>query len=207
MEKEKSNYQREKRNLYQDRDPRNYITANEPRALYWYKYRRTYELLRSSLKIGNKIPCPLVIEENVDNEIFLSNYCFDSELNLLDLPIVLVGNNLLTPFNFDIRKRDRTPIVGVEYPGISATIGFSNNLAETCGGIFDRDCRRQDRMFCTTVSKIEECNYKVYYLPTENQPLHVRLVHKIHETNLIEHLAPFKDRELLANTFSDGKVF
>ncbi len=70
MEKEKSNYQREKRNLYQDRDPRNYITANEPRALYWYKYRRTYELLRSSLKIGNKIPCPLVIEENVDNEIF-----------------------------------------------------------------------------------------------------------------------------------------
>ena len=204
MEKEKSSCQREKRNLYQERDPRNYITANEPRALYWNKYRRTYELLKYHLSPARKISSQIFIDSNVEEDIFLSNFFLDD--NLFAVPIVLVGNNLLTPFNFDIRKKDRTPILGVETPGISATIGFSSNLPETCGGIFDRDCRRQDRMYCTTVKRIEECNYSVYYLPTENQPLHVRLIHKVHEVNPSEHLAPFKDRELLAQTFSEGRV-
>ncbi len=205
MEKDFIKYLKTEVNLYQNRDPRNHIMDGEPRSLYWYRYRETYGLLKNHLKIGKKIYSPLRLHDVVSPDVFLSRFCVNEEYNLFDLPIVFVGNNLLTPFSFDVKKKDRAVVDGVEFPGISATIGFTDNLAETCGGIFDRDCRRQDRMYCTTVGQIEECNYSVYYLPTENQPLHVRLVHDIHESNPIEHLPPFKDRGLLAETFSQGK--
>lgn len=205
MEKDFSEICLEKENRYKNRDPRNYILEGEPRSLYWHRYRVTYNLLKDQLVSGRKIYSPLKLREEVPQDILLSKFCVDEEYNLFNLPIVMVGNNNLTPFSFDIRKKDRVEIDGLEYPGISATIGFSDNLAETCGGIFDRDCKRQDRMYCTTVGQIEECNYSVYYLPTENQPLHVRLVHDRHEILPMEHLPPFKDRELLAETFSNGK--
>ena len=194
-------------NLYQNRDPRNYIEEGEPRALYWYRYREIHYLLREYLKAGQKVPSVVQLHEEVPFDAPISRFSVDASNNLFEVPIVFVGNNLLTPFNFDIRKKDRSVLSGVEYPGISATVAFSENLAETCGGIFDRDCRRQDRMYCIPVSKIEECNYSVYYLPTENMPLHVRLVHNIHETNPQEHLPPFSDRKLLAEAFMDGRVY
>jgi hypothetical protein len=205
MEKDFNEFCLEKENRYRNRDPRNFILFGEPRSLYWYRYRKTYELLRNDLKVGGKVYSPIKLKESIPSDILLSKFCVDERYNLFNLPIVMVGNNNLTPFTFDIRKRDRSVIDGLDFPGISATIGFSDNLAETCGGIFDRDCRRQDRMYCTTVGQIEECNYSVYYLPTENQPLHVRLVHDIHEVSPLEHLPPFKDRELLAETFTNGK--
>jgi len=194
------------KNLYQERDPRNNIHSGESRALYWYRYRETYNLLREYLKFGEKIQTPLQLRGALSKDIFLLKYITDYQLNMIDIPIVVVGNNLLKPFDFDIKKKDRNVINGFNYPGISATIAFSDNLAETCGGIFDRDCRRQDRMYIASVGQIEECNYSVYYLPFENQPLHVRLVHNIHEINIEEHLPPFKDRELLAMTFSENKI-
>lgn len=205
MEKDFSEICLEKENRYKNRDPRNYILEGKPRSLYWHRYRVTYDLLKDQLVSGRKIYSPLKLREEVPQDILLSKFCVDVEYNLFNLPIVMVGNNNLTPFSFDIRKKDRVEIDGLEYPGISATIGFSDNLAETCGGIFDRDCKRQDRMYCTTVGQIEECNYSAYYLPTENQPLHVRLVHDRHEVLPMEHLPPFRDRELLAETFSNGK--
>jgi len=202
-------YESEKENVknrYKERDPRNHIYSGEPRALYWYRYRETYNLLKGYLKFGEKIDSKLQLMDVPQDDFFLSKYISNDPLNIIDIPIVIVGNNLLKPFDFDIRKKDRRNIEGFEYPGKSATIAFSDNLAETCGGIFDRDCRRQDRMYFATVGQIERCNYLVYYLPTENQPLHVRLVHEIHKSNIEEHLPPFKDRELLAMTFSEIKV-
>jgi hypothetical protein len=199
---EKLNTERKVGNYYRDRNPLNYIVGNEPRALYWYTYRETYNYIHRYLNIGRRISSPLRVEERPNEGIFLSEYLSG---NLLDVPIVLVGNNYLKPFDFDIRKRDRSEIGGFQYPGKSATIAFSDNLGETCGGIFDRDCRRQDRMYIATVGEIEKCNYSVYYLPHDNQPLHVRLVHMVHEENPLEHLPPFKDRESIARAFSERK--
>ncbi len=193
-------------NLYQNRDSRNYIEEGEPRALYWYKYREVYSLLRESLQPGKKISPIIQLYNDLPSDIPITKYPLDLEENIFEIPIVYMGNNFLSPFSFDIKKKDRSTLLGIEYPGISATIAFSENISETCGAIFDRDCKRQDRMYCIPISKIEECNYSVYYLPTENMPLHVRLVHNIHRINLQEHLPPFNDRKLLANAFMEGRM-
>jgi len=193
-------------NLYVNRDPRNYIVDGEPRALYWHNYRETYQIIKDQLHKGKKVMLPFILPLSPNSELPIAKY-FDLEnFTLSDIPIALIGNNLLKPFSFDVRKKDRTSIDGVNFPGKSATLAFSYNLSETCGGIFDRDCRRQDHLYITTANTISECNYSLYWLPTPNQPLHVRMVHKIHEENPEEHLPPFSDRTSLAEAFSLGKI-
>jgi hypothetical protein len=195
-----------KGNLYKNRDPRNTIVDGEPKAFYWYKYRKTYEVLMSHLKIGEKIDLQVGIFDGIPEDILLERFQFSPNENLYDIPIVIIGNGNLHPHNFDIRKKDREDIDGeLCFPGKSATIGFSENLAETCGGIFDRDCRKQDKLYVSTVREIEDCNYSVYYLPTVNQPLHVRMVHRVHELNPDEHFPPFNDKKKLTDLFISGK--
>ncbi len=207
MEKCNIETQNNKINLYKNRDPRNTIVDGEPKALYWYKYRKTYELLMLHLKKGYKIGGQVEISEVIPEDILLEKLQFCQNENLYDIPIVFVGNNNLNPCNFDIRKKDREDVNGEPcFPGKSATIGFSDNLAETCGGIFDRDRRRQDRLYFSTIREIEDCNYSVYYLPTENQPLHVRMVNREHELDPSKHLPPFNDKKNLTELFSNGKI-
>jgi hypothetical protein len=195
-----------KENLYTNRDPRNFYFDGDPRALYWYKYRLTHFLLRDSLKEGQRIDIPAWIPGEFPEELPLHSFKIMQGCPQYDIPIVIVGNGKLNPFIFDIRKKDRTEINGFNIPGKSATIAFSYNLAETCGAIFDRDCRRQDHLYISPISKIEECNYSVYCIPTPNQPLHVRLIHKVHEQDIDVHVPPFCDRESLTKVFTEGRI-
>lgn len=168
-------------NLYLDRDPRNYIKDSEPRAFYWIEYRKTYFALKNSLTIGSIIPA--------------------------HLPVLLIGNNRLNPFHFDLKKKDREPINGISLPGISAHIGFTDNIHLACGAIFDRDKRRQDHLYLIpSASQLEEIGYLPIYLPTPNQPLHLRIVHQHHLQNPNLHLPPFKARIKLAELFSKYKI-
>jgi hypothetical protein len=206
MEREDKYFCHRQENRYQNRDARNYIKEGEPRALYWYKYRETYNFIKKYISQGCVISSPLKIDQVLSSDTFLSNYVDNQDETLLDVPIIFVGNNKLKPFDFDIRKKDRCIVNSFNYPGKSCTIGFSDNLPEICGAIFDRDSKRQDRMYITTISQIENCNYSVYYLPMKNQPLHVRLVHRNHIIDPEIHLPPFKDRKNLAETFSINKI-
>lgn len=168
-------------NLYLNRDPKNYIRDGEPRALYWHPYRETFEQLKNVLEKGQPIP--------------------DS------LPIMLIGNNKLSPFHFDIRKKDRSPIGNFSIPGISAHIAFTQNPHVACGALFDRDCRRQDHLYVIPqAGLIAPINYQAIYLPTPNQPLHARIVHLKHQEDPDLHLPPFNDRERLAQLFSQYKI-
>ena len=168
-------------NLYQNRDPRNFIHDGEPRALYWWDYRETFERLKEVLVIGEEIPSRL--------------------------PIAYVGNNKLNPFHFDLKKKDRTPLDGFLYPGVSAHIAFSGNIHIACGAIFDRDRRRQDHLYIVPqASMLHDIGYHAFYLPTPNAPLHIRLVHENYISNPELHLPPFKDRKELATLFSQYKI-
>ncbi len=167
-------------NLYLERDPRNHIVDGEPRALYWWEYRETFERLKGILTPGEKIP--------------------------QNLSITYVGNNRLNPFHFDIRKQDRTEVYNCP-PGISAHITFSTNIHVVCGAIFDRDRRRQDHLYIIPrASMLLSVNYVAIYLPTPNAPLHIRIVHNDHLINPRLHLPPFKDRRGLAELFTRYKV-
>lgn len=168
-------------NKYLHRDPRNFIEIGEPRALYWYSYREKFNELQNQLHFGER-------------------------LEKTDLEICFMANNLLIPQSFDLRKKDRNPIQGFIYPGISAHIKFSDNIHETCGAIFDRDAKRQDCMYTTTVSEINMADYHVYYLPLNNLPLHVRLVHEAHLQNPELDQVPIKFRRQITEIFSTNKI-
>lgn len=168
-------------NSYDNRDPRNYINDGEPRALYWAPYRETYEKLKGDLEPGRYVPDKL--------------------------PIMLIGNNSLNPFHFDIKKKDRVPLCNFYPPGVSGHLSFTNNLHIACGAVFDRDSRRQDHLYIVPRADLfEEINYHVVYLPTLNQPLHVTIVHQDHIENPEVHLPPFHDRTKLAELFSKYKI-
>lgn len=173
--------QEEEYNLYAHRDSRNYIKDGEPRALYWHSYRETFERLKYLLRLGEKIPAMV--------------------------SVCLIANNLLRAEDFDLRNKDRSPIGGFSIPGISAHISFTSNKHEACGGILDRDCKRQDRLYILEeAGDLAQCNYYAYYLPTPNQPLHIRLVHQIHFEDPNIRQVPFKYRKGVAELFSRGKI-
>ncbi len=168
-------------NPYVTRNPENYIHDGEPRSLYWAPYRETYERLRGILRPAEPVSG--------------------------DLPIMLVGNNSLNPFHFDIRKKDRVPLCGFLAPGISGQIAFTQDPHIACGAIFDRDCRRQDHLYIVPRARLfEEINYIIISLPTLNQPLHVRIVHKNNLEDPDIHLPPFSDRTKLAELFSAHRI-
>ena len=173
---------KESQNLYKVRDPKNFIHDGEPRALYWLPYREKYNELITKLTPTKPIP--------------------------EDVPVMIVGNNSLNPFHFDLKKKDRFPLFGFDSPGISAHIAFTDNFHIACGAIFDRDCRRQDHLYIIPRSDMfSEINYSVIYLPTPNTPLHVRIVHKTHLENPEIHLPPFEDRTKLAELFTKYKRY
>lgn len=168
-------------NLYLNRDPRNRIKDGEPRALYWWNYRQTFEKYKGSLRTG----------EEVD----------------INLPILLMGNNILQPFHFDLKKKDRMRIENCVLPGKSAHIAFTDNIHEASGALFDKDSKRQDHLYILPSGKeLAEIGYYVCYLPTPNQPLHVRLVHQsqIDDSDLEQ--PPFKYRKMAAELFNRYKV-
>ena len=168
-------------NWYINRDPRNRINYGDPRALYWHQYRTAYEAVRSRLSPGQPRPP--------------------------DLPVLFLGNNTLNGFNFDIRKKDRAPIMGFNFPGKSVSIGFSNDIHVVSGAILDKDAKRQDHLFIVPRADLfQELGYAVVYLPTPNQPLHCRIVHSMHIQNPSMHLPPFRDRVALAKLFQQHKV-
>lgn len=194
--------------LYETRDPRNYIEDGEPRALYWYAYRGTYNVLKDYLACGREVSSTVELDDYLPPDSFLSEFFNPSEdcPCTYSIPILLVRNSLLQPFSFDPRGKDRVELCDVKSPGISATIGFSKNKGEVCGALFDRDCRRQDHLYLTTIDRIIECNYSVIYLPTPNQPLHVRIVHNDHLKDPSIHLPPFNDRERICRLFQEGRI-
>lgn len=163
-------------NAYENRDPRNHIKDWEPRALYWYPYRERYMQLQGRLRVGQPIP--------------------------RGLSICVVGNNSLNPFAFDLRRQDRSQIHGFKLPGKSAHISFSDDRHIICGAIFDRDARRQDHIYTADTDSLARIGYTSYYLPTDNQPLHVRLVHESFRDDPDRHMPPWTARIALARLFA-----
>lgn len=162
--------------LYSNRDSRNYIHMGEPRALYWCPYRRTYEQLKGFLQEGQPIP--------------------DS------LPVVLVGNNTLHPFHFDLKKTDRGPVGNFTIPGKSAHIAFDTNIHVIIGAILDRQTRRQDHAYILPAAEmLKPTGYIAFFTPQGNQPLHIRLVHESHIGNPYLDQVAFKYRKALAELF------
>ncbi len=167
-------------NKYIERDPRNYILDGEARALYWWVYRQKFDNLKSQLRFGERLT--------------------------MDLDICVMANNLLKAEDFDLRKVDRKAIHNFTYPGISAHIKFSDDIHEVCGAIFDRDAKRQDCMYTANIFNINTAGYHVYYLPLDNQPLHVRLVHETHLQNPELDQVPIKFRRQVTEIFSTNKI-
>lgn len=92
----------------------NYRNFGDPRALYWAEYRRTHEAF-TNLKPGEKVPDHVLIN-------FIAGYNF-------------------LPTHFDLRKKDREPFSGVNYPSKSAHIAFSYDIKTIYGAILDRESR------------------------------------------------------------------
>lgn len=166
--------------LYNSRDPRNHIHEGEPRALYWYAYRQMYDCLKEGLVPGQEVPD--------------------------GLEIMLVENNSLRAEDFDLRRKDRGPLGAVFVPGKSAHICFTYNLHEACGAIFDRNSKRQDRLYRANTAGINDANFVVIHCPTPNLPLHVRIVHSDHLLDSSLETTPHRDRQMLARLFSQGKI-
>lgn len=170
-----------RQDVYTDRDPKNTIVDDEPRALYWHQYRRTYELLKGHLIPG----------QPVDNE----------------LPVIVVGRSEPIPTDFDLTKGDRESIGGFIYPGVSMHIAFTDNCYAACGALFDRLRRPCEHLFFLPNTKgLIEIGYTPYYLPTPNQPLHLRVVHQKHLEDPSLHMVPFSSRKRLAEFIRDFKV-
>lgn len=137
-------------NLYLKRSPDNYILDGEPRALYWASYRKKYVALKELIVPGNQVPL---------------NEC-----------LCIVAKNLLQPNDFDLKRKDRMSFAGVERPGKSAHVFFSENPHEVCGAIMDRDLKRQDAIYVAFAKDIVNAGWIPIFAPTPNQPLHIRLV-------------------------------
>ncbi len=167
-------------NRYTNRDDRNFINQGDPRALYWFEYRKKYEELMDVLQIG----------ETISDGI----------------PIIYVGNNNLTPFHFDLRIKDRLEISGLKLPGKSCHIQFSEELPIICGALFDRNVRRQDHAYFALPEQLREINYYPFYLPLPNQPLHIRLVNQAHIEDPNLHMPPFSDRIKLSELFKSQEI-
>lgn len=170
-----------RQDVYTDRDPRNNIVDGEPRALYWYQYRRAYELLRDRLVAG----------QPVDN----------------DLPVIVIARSMPLPTDFDLTRGDRAIIGDFITPGISMHIAFTDNCSVACGAIFDRLNRSNEHLYyLPDTSGLLEIGYVPYYLPTPNQPLHIRVVHQKHLEDPSLHMVPFNARKKLAAYLGDFKV-
>ena len=170
-----------KQDVYTNRDPRNGIIDEEPRAFYWYQYRRTYQLLK---------PC-LTLHQPVKPQ----------------LPVIIIGRSELKPTDLDLTKADREPIGGFIFPGISMHIAFTDNCYAACGAIFDRLKRQGEHLFfLPDTKKLLETGYTPYYVPTPNLPLHLRIVHKGHLKDPDLHMVPFLARKSLAEYLKEFKV-
>lgn len=170
-----------RQDVYTNRDSRNRIVDGEPRALYWYQYRRVFQLLKSCLIFGQPIKA--------------------------QLPVIIVGRNEPKPTDFDLTKADRESIESFIFPGTSMHIAFTDNCYSACGAIFDRLRRPGEHLFfLPDTKKLIEIGYTPYYLPTPNQPLHLRVVHKSHLVNPTLHMVPFQARKNLAEYLKEFKV-
>ena len=168
-------------NLYLNRDSRNRIHGDEPRALYWWEYRETYEKYKRELVFGSEID--------------------------VKIPILFVGNNTLQPFHFDLKRKDRAPIDGCVSPGKSVHIAFTRNIHVASGALFDKDAKRQDHLYIIPNGiEIKNLGYFACYLPTPNQPLHTRLIHESQVDNPNLEQPPYKYKKLIAELFNNYKV-
>jgi len=170
---------KEKGNLYVNRDPLNIINDDEPRALYWYAYRKTFEELKPHLTEGS----------------------------LINVALCLIANNNLKADDFHLRRKDRLPIGSFNMPGKSVHIAFSDNIHEVSGAILDKDAKRQDCLYILeNTLGLAAIGYCVYYAPHANQPLHARLVHQTHIDNPEEDQVSYKARVQIAELFSENKI-
>lgn len=161
----------------------NYREDGDPRALYYWEYRKKYMEVKDKLSIGDMVPD--------------------------DLDIMYVGNNTLLATSFDLRKVDRVKL-GEEghlmLPGKSAHIAFSRDIDTICGALFDRGCRRTDHVYILPARELLKLDFIPIYAPTPNTPLHVRVVHATHFENPEARDIPYKSKVKLTKLLQKYKI-